>query len=89
MIFPVVGPVFAFGPDGGPWRWPDLWPDTAPQITTRSTCRSTGSPPQLHAQPAHGLGRRDLHPLPEGPAPAALGGTFWLIATLAATLGFG
>ncbi|BFO18047.1 hypothetical protein SHKM778_44350 [Streptomyces sp. KM77-8] len=35
------------------------------------------------------MGHRDLHPLPQGPRPLRFAGTFWLVATLAATLGFG
>ncbi|NJP79620.1 inositol phosphorylceramide synthase, partial [Streptomyces sp. AA8] len=28
MIFPVVGPIFAYGADGGHWAVADLWPNT-------------------------------------------------------------
>lgn len=35
------------------------------------------------------MGHRDLHPLPQGPRALRWAGTFWLIATLGATLGFG
>lgn len=30
MIFPVVGPIFAYGADGGQWALADLWPNTPP-----------------------------------------------------------
>lgn len=32
MIFPVVGPVFAYGADGGHWAVADVWPNTPPPI---------------------------------------------------------
>ncbi|MFD7622115.1 DUF5933 domain-containing protein, partial [Streptomyces sp. NPDC059802] len=34
MIFPVVGPIFAYGADGGHWAVANLWPDTPPPIGT-------------------------------------------------------
>ncbi len=33
MIFPVVGPVFAYGTDGGAWATADIWPDVLPPVT--------------------------------------------------------
>ncbi|CAM5408140.1 hypothetical protein STENM223S_09187 [Streptomyces tendae] len=33
MIFPVVGPVFAYGADGGAWATANIWPDTLPPVT--------------------------------------------------------
>ncbi|ANW22544.1 phosphatase PAP2 family protein [Streptomyces clavuligerus] len=90
MIFPVVGPVFAFGPDGGPWALADLWPDTAPQITTPQHMPFDGITPRncmpsLHTAWAVAI---FIHSR-KAPRLLRLGGTFWLIATLAATLGFG
>ncbi|MEU5614712.1 phosphatase PAP2 family protein [Streptomyces sparsogenes] len=95
MIFPVVGPVFAYGPGasgtGGPeWALINLWPHTLPSI----------SPP--HPMPYDGITPRNCMPSlhtawavaifihsRKGPRLLRYGGTFWLIATLTATLGFG
>lgn len=34
MIFPVVGPILAYGADGGHWAVADLWPNTPPPVGT-------------------------------------------------------
>ncbi|MFE6195126.1 phosphatase PAP2 family protein [Streptomyces sp. NPDC057838] len=90
MIYPVVGPVFAYGPEGGRWAAADLWPHTLPAVTapyalpfdeiTPRNCM-----PSLHTAWATAI---FLHSR-RGPRALRLAGTFWLIATLAATLGFG
>ncbi|AXE84139.1 phosphatase PAP2 family protein [Streptomyces sp. Go-475] len=90
MIFPVVGPIFAFGADGGHWALADLWPGTPPPIATP------------HAMPFDGITPRNCMPSlhtawataifihsRKGPRALRVAGTFWLIATLTATLGFG
>ncbi|MFG2128714.1 phosphatase PAP2 family protein [Streptomyces sp. NPDC048751] len=95
MIFPVVGPVFAYGPGasgtgGVQWAVANLWPHTPPPI----------SPP--HPVPYDGITPRNCMPslhtawataifIHSRRAPRVLrfAGTFWLIATLTATLGFG
>ncbi|MFF5359335.1 phosphatase PAP2 family protein [Streptomyces scabiei] len=95
MIFPVVGPVFAYGPGafgtgGGPWALAHLWPDIPPPV---------GVP---HAMPYDDLTPRNCMPSLHtawataifihsrgGPRFLRHAGTFWLIATLTATLGFG
>lgn len=33
MIFPVVGPVYAYGADGGAWATANIWPDILPPVT--------------------------------------------------------
>ncbi|MFD6187766.1 phosphatase PAP2 family protein [Streptomyces sp. NPDC060275] len=90
MVFPVVGPVFAYGADGGQWAVANLWPHTLPptgaphpipfdDITPRNCM------PSLHTAWATTLfvhsrgGSRGMR----------FAGTFWLVATLTATLGFG
>ncbi len=90
MVFPVVGPIFAYGADGGQWALAELWPHTPPPVTvpqpmpfdefTPRNCM-----PSLHTAWATAI---FIH---SRKAPAALrwAGTFWLIATLGATLGFG
>ncbi|MGC9537157.1 phosphatase PAP2 family protein [Streptomyces sp. UG1] len=91
MIFPVVGPVFAYGAPGAfHWGTPDIWPHTAPQLTpprpmpfdewTPRNCM-----PSLHTAWATAI---FIHSR-KGPRLLRYAGTFWLIATLAATLGFG
>ena len=95
MIFPVVGPIFAYGPGasgtgGLHWAAANLWPETAPPITaphpipfdeiTPRNCM-----PSLHTAWATAI---FIHTR-KGPRILRFAGTFWLIATLGATLGFG
>ncbi|MEU9622966.1 phosphatase PAP2 family protein [Streptomyces sp. NPDC048155] len=90
MIFPVVGPIFAYGADGGHWAVANLWPDTPPPINaphhmpfdeiTPRNCM-----PSLHTAWATTI---FLHSR-RGPRILRFAGAFWLIATLGATLGFG
>ncbi|MES4908545.1 MULTISPECIES: phosphatase PAP2 family protein [unclassified Streptomyces] len=95
MIFPVVGPIFAYGPGaygtgGLHWAVADLWPHTPPPIAaphpipyddiTPRNCM-----PSLHTAWATAI---FIHSR-KGPRILRFAGTFWLIATLGATLGFG
>nr|WP_197688146.1 MULTISPECIES: phosphatase PAP2 family protein [unclassified Actinoplanes] len=90
MLFPVVGPVFAYGAAGGQWATAHLWPDIVPAIgaprhmpfdeITPRNCM-----PSLHTAWATAI---FLHSR-RGPRALRFAGTFWLIATLGATLGFG
>ncbi|MCS0603410.1 phosphatase PAP2 family protein [Streptomyces sp. LP11] len=95
MLFPVVGPVFAYGPGasgtGGPhWAVANIWPDTLPPVTaphpvlyddiTPRNCM-----PSLHTAWATAI---FVHTR-KGPRALRFAGTFWLVATLTATLGFG
>ncbi|MFE3411687.1 phosphatase PAP2 family protein [Streptomyces mirabilis] len=90
MIFPVVGPVFAYGADGGHWAVANVWPNTPPPINaphhlpfdeiTPRNCM-----PSLHTAWATAI---FIHSR-KGPRILRFAGTFWLIATLGATLGFG
>ncbi|MEU6447223.1 phosphatase PAP2 family protein [Streptomyces sp. NPDC046979] len=90
MIFPVVGPVYAYGAEGGQWAVANLWPDTLPSI---------GAP---HAVPFDEITPRNCMPSLHtawattlfvhsrtGSRPMRYAGAFWLVATLTATLGFG
>jgi hypothetical protein len=90
MIFPVVGPVFAYGADGGRWAAADLWPNIPPPVNTpqqmpfdRITPRNCM--PSLHTAWATTL---FVHSR-SGPRVLRYVGAFWLVATLVATLGFG
>ncbi|KUJ67975.1 hypothetical protein ACZ90_23560 [Streptomyces albus subsp. albus] len=94
MIFPVVGPIFAygdgaFGTGGGHWAIAHLWPDTLPPTTPQPMPYDTLTPrncmPSLHTAWATAI---FIHTR-KGPRILRYAGTFWLIATLTATLGFG
>ncbi|MEV6399811.1 phosphatase PAP2 family protein [Streptomyces sp. NPDC051907] len=90
MLYPVVGPIFAYGADGGQWAVANLWPDTpTPVDTPRSMPFDDFTPrncmPSLHTAWATAI---FIHSR-GGPRLLRLGATFWLIATLGATLGFG
>ncbi|MBQ1092675.1 DUF5933 domain-containing protein [Streptomyces sp. B93] len=106
MVFPVVGPVFAYGtgtehwadislwapdmPPSAQWAVADLWPRTPPPISvphpmsfdeiTPRNCM-----PSLHTAWATAI---FVHTR-KGPRTLRHAGTFWLVATLCATLGFG
>ncbi|MFJ8937762.1 phosphatase PAP2 family protein [Streptomyces sp. NPDC102365] len=106
MLFPVVGPVFAFGtgaqhwqgisawadsaPPSVQWAVGDLWPRTpppigAPQAMGFDEITPRNCMPSLHTAWAVTI---FIHSR-KGPRFLRFAGTFWLIATLAATLGFG
>ncbi|MGW4562178.1 phosphatase PAP2 family protein [Streptomyces sp. NPDC004561] len=90
MVFPVVGPVFAYGAEGGHWAVAELWPNTPSPVTpphsipfdeiTPRNCM-----PSLHTAWATTI---FVHSR-KGPRILRFAGTFWLVATLGATLGFG
>ncbi|TXS41715.1 inositol phosphorylceramide synthase [Streptomyces sp. uw30] len=90
MIFPVVGPIFAYGADGGSWAAANLWPETAPPLSAPHSMPFDGITPRncmpsLHTAWATAI---FIHSR-KGPRVLRFAGTFWLIATLGATLGFG
>ncbi len=90
MIFPVVGPVFAYGADGGAWATAQLWPHTAPPLGSPhpipfDAITPRNCMPSLHTAWATTL---FVHSR-EGSRFMRYAGAFWLVATLTATLGFG
>ncbi|MFI6984970.1 phosphatase PAP2 family protein [Embleya sp. NPDC050154] len=90
MIFPVVGPVFAYSAEGGQWAVANLWPDTPPSIGTPHPFRfdeitPRNCMPSLHTAWATTI---FIHSR-KGSRFIRFAGSFWLIGTLAATLGFG
>lgn len=90
MIYPVVGPIFAYGADGGHWAVADLWPHTPSPVGTPHSMPFDGITPRncmpsLHTAWATAI---FIHSR-KGPRILRFGGAFWLIATLGATLGFG
>ncbi|MCL7366605.1 phosphatase PAP2 family protein [Streptomyces ardesiacus] len=90
MVFPVVGPVFAYGADGGQWALAHVWPDTlppggAPHAIPFDDITPRNCVPSLHTAWATTL---FIHSR-KGSRPMRYAGAFWLVATLTATLGFG
>ncbi|MFD4610898.1 phosphatase PAP2 family protein [Streptomyces sp. NPDC058440] len=106
MIFPVVGPIFAYGtgtdywssvslwspdiPSSGHWAVGDLWPQTpslidAPHPMRFDEITPRNCMPSLHTAWAAAI---FIHSR-KGPRVLRYAGTFWLVATLTATLGFG
>ncbi|MEU0627302.1 phosphatase PAP2 family protein [Streptomyces sp. NPDC005989] len=106
MIFPVVGPLYAYGtgtehwtsvslwwsqsPPTGQWAVADLWPKTLPPVSAPHHMPFDGITPRncmpsLHTAWATAI---FIHSR-KGPRFLRYAGTFWLIATLTATLGFG
>ncbi|MFI0943151.1 phosphatase PAP2 family protein [Streptomyces sp. NPDC021020] len=90
MLFPTVGPVFAYGGDGGHWALANLWPHTAPALTTPhpmpfDEVTPRNCMPSLHTAWATAIFVHSRR----GPRALRWAGAFWLVATLLATLGFG
>ncbi|MET9777385.1 phosphatase PAP2 family protein [Streptomyces sp. NPDC006367] len=95
MIFPVVGPVFAYGTGawgtgGLEWAVADLWPHTlppaaAPQHLLYDEATPRNCMPSLHTAWSVVI---FIHSR-TAPRPLRWAGTAWLVATLTATLGFG
>ncbi|MFC3573750.1 phosphatase PAP2 family protein [Streptomyces yaanensis] len=95
MIFPVVGPIFAygtgaFGTGSAHLAVADLWPHTPPPLHTPHPMPYDGITPRncmpsLHTAWATAIFMHSR----KGPRILRFAGTFWLIATLCATLGFG
>ncbi|MEU9731095.1 phosphatase PAP2 family protein [Streptomyces sp. NPDC048002] len=106
MIYPVVGPIFAYGtgaehwagvslwapemPPSAPWAVGELWPRTLPPLGDPQSMPFDGVTPRncmpsLHTAWATAI---FLHTR-KGPRALRWAGTFWLVATLCATLGFG
>ncbi len=89
VLFPVVGPVFAYGPLGHGLQIGD-WPDALPALSVPSSMRfdaetARNCMPSMHTAWATAL---FIHSR-TGPRWLRWAGTFWLICTLLATLGFG
>ncbi|WP_228836494.1 phosphatase PAP2 family protein [Nocardia brasiliensis] len=97
VIFPVVGPMFAFGPDGHGLQLGNFWPgvvpplDRSPMPMPFDTATPRNCMPSMHTAWALSVFLHTRRDTDGGPAPAWVrwGGTFWLLATLTATLGFG
>ncbi|MGX1679896.1 phosphatase PAP2 family protein [Streptomyces althioticus] len=90
MIFPVVGPVYAYGADGGAWATANIWPDILPPVTDPQPIPFDGITPRNCMPSLHTAWAVTLfvHSR-DGSRAMRWAGTFWLAGTLTATLGFG
>ncbi|MCX5041928.1 phosphatase PAP2 family protein [Aldersonia sp. NBC_00410] len=96
LLFPVVGPIFAFGSEGDGFQVGNYWPNTLPALGepqpmpfdeyTPRNCM-----PSMHTAWALALFLHSRRDIDGGRAPWWLrwGGALWLACTLCATLGFG
>ncbi|MEV5958975.1 phosphatase PAP2 family protein [Streptomyces sp. NPDC051987] len=105
MLFPVVGPVFAYGTGADHWtsvslwaehapqgHWPvaDLWPRTVPPVTAPHPVRYDGFTPRNCMPSLHTAWATAIFVHSRrGPRALRWAGAFWLVATVTATLGFG
>ncbi|WP_280337024.1 phosphatase PAP2 family protein [Nocardia wallacei] len=97
VLFPVVGPMFAFGPDGHGLQVGDYWPRIVPPVDHHpvplafDTVTPRNCMPSMHTAWATSVFLHSRRAADGSPAPRWLrwGGAFWLAATLTATLGFG
>ncbi|MBB5912783.1 hypothetical protein BJY24_001650 [Nocardia transvalensis] len=91
VLFPVVGPVLAFGPDGHGMELADVWPNIVPPLPASiesmpfDDITPRNCMPSLHTAWALSL---FIHSR-RGPRWLRWGGAFWLFCTLTATLGLG
>ncbi|MFI1029590.1 DUF5933 domain-containing protein [Streptomyces sp. NPDC020951] len=105
MIFPVVGPIFAYGDGTEHWAAVSLWAETHSTAQWAVADLWPGTPPPIsapHSMPFDEITPRNCMPSlhtawavaifihsRKGPRTLRFAGAFWLIATLCATLGFG
>lgn len=90
LMFPVVGPVYAFGSAGKGWAAANVWPSVPslglhPGPMAFDSLTPRNCMPSLHTAWAVAI---FVHTR-KGPRWMRRAGTFWLAATLIATLGFG
>ncbi|WP_280400754.1 phosphatase PAP2 family protein [Nocardia carnea] len=97
LLFPVVGPMFVYGADGGGFQVGNYWPGAVPPLDRTPEALLFGDlaprncMPSMHTAWALALFLHTRRNADGTLAPTWLrwGGTFWLLCTLAATLGFG
>ena len=91
VVFPVVGPVFAYGVEGDGFQLGNYWPavvppfDPSPGAFAFDDETPRNCMPSMHTAWALAV---CLHAW-RGPMWMRCGGVFWLVCTLSATLGFG
>ncbi|MFG1769456.1 DUF5933 domain-containing protein [Nocardia salmonicida] len=97
VLFPVVGPMFAFGADGHGFQVGNFWPTALPPLDSNPAAlpfdefTPRNCMPSMHTAWALSLfihTRRDVDGS-RAPIWMRWGGAFWLAATVTATLGFG
>ncbi|WP_234047055.1 phosphatase PAP2 family protein, partial [Streptomyces adelaidensis] len=104
MIYPVVGPIFAYGsgseywasanlwpetPPSGHWAVADLWPVTPPADVPRQMPFDESTPRNCMPSLHTAWATAIFIHSRKGPRVLRFAGAFWLVATLGATLGFG
>ena len=97
ILFPVVGPAFAFAADGHGLQIGNFWPhhvprlDHAPARMRFDDFTPRNCMPSMHAAWSTSIFLHSRRDADGSPAPRWLrwGGAFWVLATLTATLGFG
>nr|WP_107659715.1 phosphatase PAP2 family protein [Nocardia suismassiliense] len=97
VIFPVVGPMFAFGADGNGLQLGNYWPGVVPPLDRNpmpmpfDSVTPRNCMPSMHTAWALSVFLHTRRDTDGGPAPSLVrwGGAFWLLATVIATLGFG
>lgn len=97
LLFPVVGPMFVFGADGNGFQLGNYWPGVVPPLdrTPAALPFDAVTPrncmPSMHTAWALAVFLHTRRAADGSLAPRWLrwGGAFWLLGTLAATLGFG
>lgn len=97
LLFPVVGPMFVYGVDGNGLQLGNYWPgvvpplDRSPEALPFDSAAPRNCMPSMHTAWALALFLHTRRNADGSLAPNWLrwGGMFWLLGTLAATLGFG
>lgn len=97
LLFPVVGPMFVYGVDGNGFQVGNYWPgvvpplDRSPEALPFDSVSPRNCMPSMHTAWALALFLHTRRNADGSLAPTWLrwGGMFWLLGTLAATLGFG
>jgi hypothetical protein len=90
LLFPVVGPAFAFGPGGGPFAVSTAWPGRSPVLPSPVPVSFDAITPRNCVPSLHTVWAVVLFLHTRAAARwLRIGGAVWLVATLLATLGFG
>ncbi|MEZ0364024.1 DUF5933 domain-containing protein [Mycobacterium sp. pUA109] len=91
LVFPVVGPIYAFGADGHGWQIANYWPHILPPAGFAPHALPFDDVTPRNCMPSMHVGWALLVFIHSrrGPRQLRWGGAVWLAATVAATLGFG
>ncbi len=91
LLFPVVGPIFAFGADGQGFQVATYWPHVLPPVGVSPNAVAFDDVTPRNCMPSMHVGWAlavFIHSR-SGPRWRRWGGAFWLAGTVIATLGFG